>query len=101
MAFLLLAISKIAKKWIINTKALYQKLIKMANEENLEEQELNTDAQTEEVLESEAQEAAPELSTEERLQLELTEQKDKYLRLYSEFENFRKRTPDHNFNCWR
>ena len=92
MAFLLLAISKIAKKWIINTKALYQKLIKMANEENLEEQELNTDAQTEEVLESEAQEAAPELSTEERLQLELTEQKDKYLRLYSEFENFRKRT---------
>ena len=28
----------------------------------------------------------------EKLQTELTEQKDKYLRLYSEFENFRRRT---------
>ncbi len=33
-----------------------------------------------------------ELSTEEKLKIELNEAKDKYLRLYSEFENFRRRT---------
>jgi molecular chaperone GrpE len=34
----------------------------------------------------------PVLSETEKLQLEVTELKDKYLRLYSEFDNFRKRT---------
>ena len=33
-----------------------------------------------------------ELSKEEKLAMELNESKDKYLRLYSEFENFRRRT---------
>ncbi len=33
-----------------------------------------------------------EISNEEKLQKELEEYKDKYLRLYSEFENFRRRT---------
>ncbi|MDX5477427.1 MAG: nucleotide exchange factor GrpE [Cyclobacteriaceae bacterium] len=34
----------------------------------------------------------PELSKEEKLQQEVEELKDKYLRLYSEFENYRRRT---------
>lgn len=34
----------------------------------------------------------PDLSKEEKLQLEVDELKDKYLRLYSEFENYRRRT---------
>lgn len=38
------------------------------------------------------QEEEEELSTEERLQIELAEQKDKFIRLYSEFENYRRRT---------
>lgn len=38
------------------------------------------------------EEAAPQLSPEEELQMKLTELNDKYLRLYSDFENFRKRT---------
>ncbi|HAA14182.1 MAG TPA: nucleotide exchange factor GrpE [Cytophagales bacterium] len=33
-----------------------------------------------------------EISAEEKLEAELAEQKDKYLRLYSEFENYRRRT---------
>jgi molecular chaperone GrpE len=33
-----------------------------------------------------------ELTVEERLKLELGEMKDKYIRMYSEFENFRRRT---------
>src|SRR5688572_7273197 len=40
---------------------------------------------------SEAQTTAQESST-EKLQAELAEQKDKFIRLYSEFENFRRRT---------
>lgn len=66
----------------------------MANEENLEEQELKNT----EVEESTSEENQPEevevieLSVEEQLQADLAEQKDKFLRLYSEFENFRKRT---------
>lgn len=70
----------------------------MANEENLEEELKNQEsAHQEETLEVEVEEVeqkepAIELSVEEKLQAELTEQKDKFLRLYSEFENFRKRT---------
>lgn len=50
-----------------------------ATEEMVEEQEA-----------SQAEEQA-EVSAEEKLELELAEAKDKYLRLYSEFENFRRR----------
>lgn len=50
-----------------------------ATEEMVEEQEA---AQTEEQA---------EVSAEEKLEQELAEAKDKYLRLYSEFENFRRR----------
>src|SRR5690554_3187670 len=37
-------------------------------------------------------EEAPKLSEEEALQIKLADLNDKYLRLYSDFENFRKRT---------
>jgi molecular chaperone GrpE len=37
-------------------------------------------------------EASPELTEIEKLKAELAEAKDKYIRLYSEFDNFRKRT---------
>lgn len=47
----------------------------------------------EEKLTAEETESTEEvLSEEERLSLELAEQKDKFIRLYSEFENFRRRT---------
>ncbi len=51
----------------------------------IEEQPENSEDQVEE------QEEEVELSPEEKLQIELAEAKDKYLRLYSEFENFRRR----------
>ena len=37
-------------------------------------------------------ESAPELSVEEKLQEELANEKDKFLRLFAEFENFKRRT---------
>lgn len=48
-------------------------------------EEENADANEEEMAEEE------ELSVEEKLQLEVAEAKDKYIRLYSEFDNFRRR----------
>jgi molecular chaperone GrpE len=35
---------------------------------------------------------APELNAEEKLKIDLAEMKDKYIRLYADFENFRRRT---------
>ncbi len=52
--------------------------------------EAQSDNNEEQVEEQEEQEEI-ELSPEEKLQIELAEAKDKYLRLYSEFENFRRR----------
>lgn len=54
------------------------------NEENVDE--------TVEEQEEQKEEPKEELSAEEKLQAEVAESKDKYLRLYSEFENFRRRT---------
>jgi len=59
-----------------------------------QEEVKNTDTVVEEQVEnSEEQEEVEEiiLSPEEKLQAEVAEAKDKYLRLYSEFENFRRR----------
>ena len=62
-----------------------EKEAKVAEEQVAEEQEVLEGAEQQE----EGQE--PELSAEEKLAMELAEAKDKYLRLYSEFENFRRR----------
>lgn len=50
------------------------------------------DVQNEGETEVNTKEKDPELSETEKLNMELAEMKDKYIRLYSEFDNFRKRT---------
>ena len=60
------------------------------DQEIAEEQELKVE--NEEVKEAEEKEGTEEASTEPTLEEQLGEAKDKYLRLYSEFENFRRRT---------
>jgi molecular chaperone GrpE len=68
---------------------------------NTEEQKTETDnltneteaTTTEDVVETPTEEVAEtELSAEEKLQAEAAELKDKYLRLYADFENFRRRS---------
>ena len=54
------------------------------------ENQTTTQEAVEENMEQEVEEQE-ELSVEEKLGIELAEAKDKYLRLYSEFENFRRR----------
>lgn len=62
----------------------------MSEEQNIEEKHLE-DLQPE--AENKQQtEAAVETSPEEKLQEELAQQKDKFMRLFAEFENYKKRT---------
>jgi molecular chaperone GrpE len=63
---------------------------KSMNTENKEKEAL-VDENTVENNVSEM-ESAPELSVEEKLQEELANEKDKFLRLFAEFENFKRRT---------
>lgn len=67
------------------TEVVEEKDAKVAEEQVVEEN------QAEEQVEEQEDVQEPELSPEEKLELELAEAKDKYLRLYSEFENFRRR----------
>jgi molecular chaperone GrpE len=62
---------------------------KEAEEMVTDQQNLNEDAEQETTDETENE---PKLSKEETLEAELAEAKDKYLRLYSEFDNYRRRT---------
>ncbi len=54
------------------------------------EQELNETNQ--EINQEQNQETAPEMTVEEKLTQELAAEKDKFLRLFAEFENYKKRT---------
>ncbi|MDN3668551.1 nucleotide exchange factor GrpE [Echinicola jeungdonensis] len=71
---------------------------KLASEEQVGEQEQNikaekgTENQEAEAEENQEAQEKEELSAEEKLQIENQELKDKFLRLYSEFENYRRRT---------
>jgi len=69
-----------------------QKEVVEEKEAKVAEEQLAEDQVEERVEEiQEEVEEQPELSKEEQLELDLSEAKDKYLRLYSEFENFRRR----------
>lgn len=79
-------------RFISVTMAKDKKASKSQEENEVLEAE-NQTATGEMVEEQEASQAEEqaEVSAEEKLELELAEAKDKYLRLYSEFENFRRR----------
>ena len=65
----------------------------MSKEDKVQDEELlNQEEQQVENSNEEPQEEVIELSKEESLEIQVKEATDKYLRLYSEFDNFRKRT---------
>lgn len=67
--------------------------IKKDNKENSEETTLENQEQTAEDQNQETSDSLKsELSREEELEIQLAEAKDKHLRLFAEFDNFRKRT---------
>ncbi len=65
------------------------------NTENQNEEQLNTENLTE-TTENQA-----ELSVEEQLKEELAQEKDKFLRLFAEFENYKKRTTKERIELFR
>lgn len=71
-----------------------KRALKMENKEELQSEEQEIIQDTDNVSENidTPIEEVPELTETEKLQNELGELKDKYLRLYSDFDNFRKRT---------
>ena len=54
--------------------------------------EVTATEELDQILDNEQVEAAPELSELEQAQVSLQEEKDKFLRLFAEFENYKKRT---------
>lgn len=69
------------------------------NKEQEEQVQATTD--TQETTEEQAQEPVIELSREEQLEKEVTELKDKQLRMFAEFENFKKRTAKERIDLFR
>ena len=72
-----------------------KKADKKSEETVVEEPQIKNEESVEETVEEQEEqkeEPKEELSAEEKLLAEVAESKDKYLRLYSEFENFRRRT---------
>lgn len=69
-----------------------KRALKMENKDELSVEEQVITPETDNVSDETPTEAAPELTEVEKLKIEVAELKDKYLRLYSDFDNFRKRT---------
>jgi molecular chaperone GrpE len=74
------------KRWIDYAKNAVQKIMNNEETVNTEAEETTQTAETPEI----AQET--EVTQVEKLEAEISELKDKYLRLYADFENFRRRT---------
>jgi molecular chaperone GrpE len=74
----------------------------MSNEDKVQEEEIgNVEATQTEDSKEENQEEVVELSREEDLEIQVKEATDKYLRLYSEFDNFRKRTQKEKIELYK
>lgn len=65
---------------------------KEPNKAKLKKEEVVEEISAQDVEEQDEEAAEPELTPQEKMEAELAESKDKYLRLYSEFDNFRRRT---------
>lgn len=81
-------------KW--NNRFYFKKNNNM-NQENTENIEETENIQEESVSENQQ----PELSVEEQLQEELAKEKDKFLRLFAEFENYKKRTSKERIDLFK
>ncbi|WP_322550659.1 nucleotide exchange factor GrpE [Flavobacterium psychraquaticum] len=78
---------------------MFKKIFKNMSQdstENIEKENINEEnvSENQEIL-------TPELSVEEQLQLDLTNEKDKFLRLFAEFENFKRRTAKERIDLFK
>ena len=87
----------------MNIKDIFKNKTKM-NTENIEKETIENEIEniindSENVINQE--ESVVELSVEEQLQKELTIEKDKFLRLFAEFENYKKRTTKERIDLFK
>jgi molecular chaperone GrpE len=85
---------------------MFKKIFKNMTQENSEnvEKDLTKDElvnETEATTESEGIASAEELSPEEQLGEELAKEKDKFLRLFAEFENYKRRTSKERMDLFK
>jgi molecular chaperone GrpE len=97
MAVLLLPIHKTQKKMKIKDIFPNKKNKSTMNTENTEKEPIENEVEN--VLNE--VESATELSVEEQLQEDLSKEKDKFLRLFAEFENFKKRTAKERIDLFK
>jgi len=74
---------------------------KVKDEELLNQEEQQVEDSNEETQEEAATEQVIELTKEESLEIQVKDATDKYLRLYSEFDNFRKRTQKEKIELYK
>jgi molecular chaperone GrpE len=78
---------------------MFKKIFKNMNQEsteNIEKENIN-----EENVSENQEIPTPELSVEEQLQEELSNEKDKFLRLFAEFENYKRRTAKERIDLFK
>jgi molecular chaperone GrpE len=78
---------------------MFKKIFKNMNQEsaeNIEKDEVNG-----ETVSENQEEQQPELSIEEQLQEDLAKEKDKFLRLFAEYDNFKKRTAKERIDLFK
>jgi molecular chaperone GrpE len=78
---------------------MFKKIFKNMSQENTEN--IEKDHITEENVSENQEITTPELSVEEQLQEELSNEKDKFLRLFAEFENYKRRTAKERIDLFK
>jgi molecular chaperone GrpE len=78
---------------------MFKKIFKNMSQENTEN--IEKDHITEENVSENQEITTPELSLEEQLQEELSNEKDKFLRLFAEFENYKRRTAKERIDLFK
>jgi molecular chaperone GrpE len=82
---------------------MFKKFFKHMNQENTEniEKEIIENESTSEQTQENIEIPVVELTNEEKLQEDLAKEKDKFLRLFAEFENFKKRTAKERIDLFK
>jgi len=70
-------------------------------DKNIKAEEAQIDDASTATAESEVKESEKAKNTEEKLQAELAEEKDKFMRLFAEFENYKKRTSKERMDLFK
>jgi molecular chaperone GrpE len=78
---------------------MFKKIFKNMSQENTEN--IEKDHITEENVSENQEITTPELSVEEQLQEDLSSEKDKFLRLFAEFENYKRRTAKERIDLFK